>query len=47
MRRISAAARRWQINDEVRAVSRRETAGKPTVIAQAHALYDWVFDHMQ
>src|SRR5207244_13372510 len=36
-----------QINDEVRAISRRETAGKPTVIAQAHALYDWVFDHMQ
>ena len=36
-----------QINDEVRAIARRETAGKPTVVAQAHALYDWVFDHMQ
>src|SRR5437870_8895308 len=36
-----------QINDEVRAIARRETAGKPTIVAQAHALYDWVFDHMQ
>src|SRR3989454_2841495 len=36
-----------QINDEVRAIARRETAGKPTVVAQARALYDWVFDHMR
>jgi len=36
-----------QINDEVRAIARRETAGKPTVVAQARALYDWVFEHMQ
>src|SRR2546426_4577470 len=36
-----------QINDGVRAIARRETAGKPTIVAQAHALYDWVFDHMQ
>src|SRR5947199_8093805 len=36
-----------QINDEIRAIARRETAGKPTIVAQAHALYGWVFDHMQ
>jgi len=36
-----------QINDEVRAIARRETAGKPTVTAKARALYDWVWDHMQ
>jgi transglutaminase-like putative cysteine protease len=36
-----------QINDEVRAIASRETNGKPTVIAQARALYDWVFEHMQ
>jgi transglutaminase-like putative cysteine protease len=35
------------INAEVRAIARRETAGKATVVAQARALYDWVFDHMQ
>jgi transglutaminase-like putative cysteine protease len=36
-----------QINDEVRAIARRETRGKATVVAQARALYDWVYDHMQ
>ncbi|HLY36788.1 MAG TPA: transglutaminase-like domain-containing protein [Candidatus Binatia bacterium] len=36
-----------QINDEVRAIARRETRGKKTVSAQARALYDWVYDHMQ
>jgi transglutaminase-like putative cysteine protease len=36
-----------RINDEIRAIARRETRGKATVIAQARALYDWVYDHMQ
>jgi len=36
-----------QINDEIRAIARRETRGKKTVTAQARALYDWVYDHMQ
>ena len=36
-----------QINDEIRTIARRETRGKPTVVAQARALYDWVYDHMQ
>jgi transglutaminase-like putative cysteine protease len=36
-----------RITDEVRAIARRETAGKPTVVAKARALYDWVYDHMQ
>src|SRR5438105_3422312 len=36
-----------QINDEVRAIARRETRGKATVTARARALYDWVYDHMQ
>src|SRR5262245_29574556 len=36
-----------QINDEVRAIAQRETRGKKTVVAQARALYDWVYDHMQ
>ena len=36
-----------RITDEVRAIARRETAGKTTVVAKARALYDWVYDHMQ
>jgi transglutaminase-like putative cysteine protease len=36
-----------RIDDEVRAIARRETRGKTTVVAQARALYDWVYDHMQ
>ena len=36
-----------RINDDVRAIARRETRGKTTVVAQARALYDWVYDHMQ
>jgi transglutaminase-like putative cysteine protease len=36
-----------QINDEVRAIARREIAGRTTVVARARALYDWVFEHMQ
>jgi transglutaminase-like putative cysteine protease len=36
-----------RITDEVRAIARRETRGKTTVVAQARALYDWVYDHMQ
>jgi transglutaminase-like putative cysteine protease len=36
-----------QVNDEIRAIARRETRGKTSVAAQARALYDWVFDHMQ
>jgi transglutaminase-like putative cysteine protease len=35
------------VSDEVRTIARRETAGRRTVVAQARALYDWVFDHMQ
>lgn len=35
------------VNDEIRAIARRETKGKRTVVEQARALYDWVFDHMQ
>jgi transglutaminase-like putative cysteine protease len=35
------------VNDEIRAIAKRETAGKQTVVAKARALYDWVFDHMQ
>lgn len=36
-----------KMNDEIRAIARRETRGKTTVAAQARALYDWVYDHMQ
>lgn len=36
-----------QVNDEVRAIARRETAREPSVAAKARALYDWVWDHMQ
>jgi len=36
-----------RINDEIRAIARRETRRKTTVVAQARALYDWVYDHMQ
>jgi transglutaminase-like putative cysteine protease len=36
-----------RITDEIRAIARRETAGKKTVVDQAHALYGWVYDHMQ
>ena len=35
-----------QINDEVRAIAQHETAGKDGVVARAHALYDWVYEHM-
>jgi len=35
------------VNDEVRAIASRQTAGKKTVVARARALYDWVYDHMQ
>ncbi len=35
------------VNDDIRAVVRGVTAGRATVVAQARALYDWVFDHMQ
>jgi transglutaminase-like putative cysteine protease len=36
-----------QVNDEIRAIAARETAGKDTVVARARALYDWVFTHME
>ena len=36
-----------RINDDIRTIARRETRGKTTVVAQARALYDWVYDHMQ
>ncbi len=36
-----------RVTDEVRAIARRETAGKTSVVEKAHALYDWVYDHMQ
>jgi len=36
-----------QVNDEIRAIAPRETAGKDTVVARARALYDWVFAHME
>jgi len=35
------------VNDEVRAIAARETAGKTTVRAKARALYDWVYRHME
>jgi transglutaminase-like putative cysteine protease len=35
------------INDEIRAIARREAGSRPTVAAKARALYDWVYDHMQ
>ena len=35
------------VNDDIRAIARKQTAGKKTVVAQARALYDWVYDHMQ
>ena len=35
------------IDDEVRTIARRETRGKTGVVAEARALYDWVYDHMQ
>src|SRR5262249_59137549 len=41
-----AASPSVQINDEVRAIAQRETAGKDGVVARAHALYDWVYEHM-
>ena len=44
---LDSASRVIRIDDEVRAIARRETAGKPTVVAKARALYDWVYDHMQ
>lgn len=36
-----------QVNDEIRTIAARETAGKDTVVARARALYDWVFAHME
>jgi transglutaminase-like putative cysteine protease len=36
-----------KITDEIRAIARREAGSKPTVIAKARALYDWVYEHMQ
>lgn len=36
-----------QIDDEIRTIARKQTSGKSTVVAQARALYDWVFEHMQ
>src|SRR5438093_1237391 len=44
---LDSASRVIRIDDEVRAIARRETAGKPTVVAKARALYDWVYEHMQ
>ena len=41
-----AASPSVQINDEVRAIAQRETAGKDGVMARARALYDWVYEHM-
>jgi len=41
-----AASPSVQINDEVRAIAQHETAGKDGVVARAHALYDWVYEHM-
>jgi transglutaminase-like putative cysteine protease len=35
------------INDEVRAIAKKQTAGRTTVVAKARALYDWVWGHMQ
>jgi len=35
------------VNDEVRAIAARETAGKSTPRAKARALYDWVWGHMR
>jgi len=44
----TANGRRYtSVNDEVRAIARREAAGKPTLTAKARALYDWGWDHMQ
>jgi transglutaminase-like putative cysteine protease len=42
-----AASTHVQLNDEVRAIARRESAKGRTVVEKARALYDWVFDHMQ
>src|SRR5437867_2994352 len=44
---LDSASRVIRIDDEVRAIARRETAGTPTVVAKARRLYDWVYDHMQ
>jgi transglutaminase-like putative cysteine protease len=41
-----AASPSVQINDDVRAIAQRETAGKDDVMARARALYDWVYGHM-
>jgi transglutaminase-like putative cysteine protease len=35
------------VNDEIRAIAARTTAGKDGTIARARALYDWVYEHMQ
>lgn len=35
------------VNDEVRTIAARETAGKTTPRARARALYDWVWGHMR
>src|SRR5882724_11375487 len=34
------------VNDEVRRIAREQAGKKPTVVAKARALYDWVYDHM-
>ncbi len=41
-----AASPSVQINDEIRAIAQRQTAGKEGVVGRAHALYDWVYEHM-
>src|SRR5262249_15844074 len=44
---VASSSTAIQINDEVRAIARRETARKRTVVAKAGALYDWVFANMK
>ncbi len=36
-----------QVNDEIRRIAKEQAGNKPTVVAKARALYDWVYDHMQ
>jgi transglutaminase-like putative cysteine protease len=35
------------VNDDIRAIARREAGGTSSVLAKGRALYDWVYDHMQ
>ncbi len=35
------------IDDQVRSIARRTAGTQSTVVAQARAIYDWVYDHMQ